>query len=86
MINDFLLIFILLILLGNIYTSYQLFKSDFYEKTQKIVQFFIIWCIPIIGMSLILFFIKDELSEPSKSNNNAYENGYEGDGDGSGGD
>lgn len=86
--NDYLIIFIILLLLGNIYVSYQLHKSDLYEKEQKVYQFFTIWLIPLLGMCIVLFFLNNELSNSSKdgSSNETnvieyHDNGSSGDGD-----
>lgn len=57
--------FVALILLSNIYTTYLLYKTDQYEKIQKIIQFFIIWLIPILGIVFVSHFL-----DKNKSNNN----------------
>ncbi len=66
--NLFLIALILLIIL-NIFVSYNLLKDDYYEKKQKIIQFLIIWLIPIIGGLIVLFFMNRE----EKTNRNSLE-------------
>ncbi|MES2036851.1 MAG: hypothetical protein V4495_03355 [Pseudomonadota bacterium] len=36
----------------NIYVSYCIFRSDYYELAQKIAQFFLIWLLPLLGSLL----------------------------------
>lgn len=66
-----------MLLVGNIYTSYRMYKSDYYEHFQKIFQLFMIWCIPFVGILIVLFFLSDERSStPSFSDNSGAETGY----------
>ncbi len=72
-----MMFFVLLLISGNIYTSYRMFKSDSYESLQKVFQFIMIWCIPFIGMLIVLFFLSDESSSTtSYSDNSGAETGY----------
>jgi len=77
MIENVIVFFIFLLISGNIYTSYRMFKSDNYENFQKAFQLFIIWCIPFIGMFTVLFFLSDGSSRSTNySDNSGAETGY----------
>jgi hypothetical protein len=41
----------------NIVTTYRLLKTEDYESTQKIIQFIVLWTIPLIGVALVIFFL-----------------------------
>ncbi len=56
---------ILLHLIANIYTTYLLLKTDQYDKTQKIIQFFILWLIPIVGVFFVSHFLDKNRSDDS---------------------
>lgn len=47
-----ILTILIITIIYNIYVSYKLIKIDDYSYQQKILQGFIIWCIPIIGAIL----------------------------------
>jgi len=48
-----ILTILIITIIYNIYVSYKLIKIDDYSYQQKILQGFIIWCIPIIGAIFI---------------------------------
>ena len=75
--NNILLFFVFVIVIGNLYASYHIFKSFDYEKNQKVYQSLIIWFLPFIGMLLVLFFL-DEGSSTNiyHSDNSGAETGY----------
>lgn len=54
----------------NLYISYLVAKSDFYEPTQKHVQYALIWLLPVIGALACYLFVQPTLG---KSNQSAYE-------------
>ena len=77
MIENVIMFFIFLLISGDIYTSYRMLKSDDYENFQKVFQLFMIWCIPFIGIFIVLFFLSDERSSTtSYSDNSGAETGY----------
>ena len=77
MIENIIVIFLSGVVIGNIYASYRMFRSDDYEKSQKIFQLLIIWCIPLIGIFLVLFFLSDASSNITPySDNSGAETGY----------
>lgn len=44
----------------NIVTTYRLFKSEDYEINQKIIQFILLWTIPLLGVLVVTFFLNQE--------------------------
>jgi hypothetical protein len=84
-------IFVILIL-GNLYVTYKLLKSELYEKQQKIYQILIIWLLPLIGTIVVLMFLSEDDKKTKRQNNsnndnNYYESGnYSESGSGGGGD
>jgi ACR3 family arsenite efflux pump ArsB len=93
MINEILVYLILVLIIGNLYVTYKLLRSEYYEKQQKIYQFLIIWLLPFIGMIVVLMFLSEDdkitkRQNNSNNDNNYYESGgFSGDsGVGSGGD
>ena len=45
------------LVLLNVVTTYRLLKTEDYESIQKIVQFIFLWTIPLIGVSIVTFFL-----------------------------
>ena len=45
------------LVLLNVVTTYRLLKSEDYETIQKIVQFILLWTIPLLGVTLVIFFL-----------------------------
>ena len=73
-----MMFFVLVLISANTYTSYRMFKSDGYETLQKVFQFVMIWCIPFIGMFMVLFFLNDVYSSTTGySGNSGAETGYD---------
>ena len=48
------------LILVNIVTTYRLFKIEDYEVTQKIIQFILLWTIPLLGLFLVTYFLNQE--------------------------
>jgi|GEM_PF-4740075 TRAP-type C4-dicarboxylate transport system permease small subunit len=44
----------------NIVTTYRLVKTENYKVTQKIIQFILLWALPIIGVFIVVFFLNQE--------------------------
>lgn len=57
-----LLTILIITIIYNIYVLYKLVKNDDYSYQQKVLQGFIIWCIPIIGA----FFIHQFMTTSNK--------------------
>ena len=77
MLSKVLFFLITLIVIGNLYTSYRVFKSCDYEKNQKMYQLVIIWALPFIGIFLVLFFLDQGSSTNTYySDNSGAETGY----------
>ncbi len=77
MIENIILFFAVVLISANIFVSYRMLKSDYYEKLQKVFQLFIIWCIPFIGVFIVLFFLSNEYSNTnSYSDSSGAETGY----------
>jgi hypothetical protein len=74
-IDILIIVFIALIVVGNIYTSYRLLKTDQYDNTQKTIQFFIIWFIPTFGAMFVSHFLDKNNSDDSGSYNGGCEVG-----------
>ena len=53
----YILILIVYILIVNLITSYRLISDDFYNKIQKIIQLIIIWILPLLGVTIIAWFL-----------------------------
>jgi len=64
--NNILYTSIIFISLINAYVSYKVLRSELYDKSQKVFQLLIIWFIPLFGMALVLFFLRDELASTSR--------------------
>ena len=45
------------LVLLNVVTTYRLLKSEDYETIQKVVQFILLWTIPLLGVTLVIFFL-----------------------------
>jgi len=45
-----------------------LLKDDSLSTFQKTIQFFLLWCLPIIGLFLVWFFLKDSFSHKNTKN------------------
>ncbi|MBC3920433.1 hypothetical protein H8L32_23420 [Undibacterium sp. CY18W] len=59
-------IFIAIILLAmNIYVTYLLAKSEFFEPVQKYSQYALIWLFPVIGVVVCYLFVQPDLEPPS---------------------
>jgi len=54
-------VFLLLITL-NIYTTYSVITAVFYNRFQKTIQLLIMWILPIIGLLIVSYFLKDEMT------------------------
>jgi len=62
----YIAIFITIILLAmNIYVTYLLAKSEFFEPVQKYSQYAVIWLLPVIGAVVCYLFVQPTLGPPS---------------------
>jgi len=48
------------LVLLNIVTTYRLVKAEDYERSQKIIQFILLWTIPLLGVLVVTFFLNQE--------------------------
>ncbi|WP_294966968.1 hypothetical protein [Sulfurimonas sp.] len=48
------------LVLLNIVTTYRLLKIEDYKVTQKIIQFILLWTIPLIGVLIVSLFLNQE--------------------------
>lgn len=48
-----------LIVYLDIVASYQLYRSNNYDRSQKIAQYIIIWLFPLLGAFLVLYFVAE---------------------------
>jgi hypothetical protein len=55
-----------LLLALNLYISYLVVKSDFYEPAQKYAQYALIWLLPVIGAIACYLFVQPTLGTSSK--------------------
>lgn len=44
----------------NVLASIRLYRSNFYDKRQKIIQVVLIWAMPLLGSIAILLFLNEE--------------------------
>lgn len=51
---------VIYLVLLNVVTTYRLLKSEDYEVGQKIVQFILLWAIPLLGVLIVTFFLNQE--------------------------
>jgi len=58
--------FFIAILYINIVASYHLLRAQYYDNMQKSVQLLIIWLLPVVGSVLVMFFIIEQPTAPSK--------------------
>jgi len=54
------LVFGFLLVAANAVVSFQLSRSTSYDSTQKIGQIMMVWLIPVIGASLVWYFLHDQ--------------------------
>lgn len=59
-----------LLLAMNLYISFLVRRSDFYEPSQKYAQYVLIWLLPVIGALACYLFVQPTLG---KSNQSAYD-------------
>jgi len=45
------------LVLLNVVTTYRLLKTGDYEFIQKVIQFILLWTIPLIGVATVTFFL-----------------------------
>ena len=72
--EKYLIYFVIFIVIFNVYVNIKLLMSSSFERFQKIAQSIIIWLIPVIGASIVLYFVNDSdknLPPPSKRPNYA---------------
>jgi len=50
----------------NTITAYRLFKDEDYNITQKLMQFLVIWIVPIFGSFLVAHFINQKVESDKK--------------------
>jgi len=50
----------------NLYISFLVMKSDFYEPAQKYAQYALIWLLPVIGAIACYLFVQPGLGSSSK--------------------
>ena len=48
------------LVLLNIVTTYRLIKSEDYEVSQKLIQFILLWILPLLGTLVVTFFLNQE--------------------------
>ena len=73
--NEYYLYFIIVICVYNLYVNIRLLISSSFERIQKIVQSIMIWLLPVIGASIVLYFLNDsDQDPPTKPNNQNYAN------------
>jgi len=53
-------IIVIYIITLNIVTTIRVLKSEYYTKIQKIIQIFLIWFLPIVGVTLVIIFLNME--------------------------
>jgi len=62
----YLSIFFIYIVLLNIITSYRLFRDDYYTTWQKSIQYLLVWSFPIVGSSIVIYFLHEEIDASKK--------------------
>ena len=67
----------IVVVIANTLVSLRLFQSSSYDTTQKLGQTVVIWLVPVIGVSLIWYFLKEPVSQPRR-NTLADHNGHRG--------
>jgi hypothetical protein len=55
-------IFVVCLLAFQAWLTVQVFRSDMYERKQKIMQAQLIWLIPIVGAGLVFSVLREETS------------------------
>lgn len=65
-----------LLLAMNLYISYLVAKSDFYESTQKYVQYALIWLLPVIGAIACYLFVQPTLGTGSSKSTHVEDDGF----------
>ena len=75
----------IIVLIINLYVTYKLYKSDYYEKHQKIYQTLIIWLLPILGFLIVMYFLSED-DKITKGQNNSGSNSVDNFDGGGGGD
>gem|GEM_PF-752860 len=58
--SDLLYFALLLALILNIIACYRVFRSDYFDKHQKVIQVVLIWILPCIAAIGILLFLSNE--------------------------
>ncbi|WP_286237891.1 hypothetical protein [Neptuniibacter halophilus] len=61
MAETILFLFIGLVVYLNIVATYHLNQSELYSLGQKRAQFFLIWLIPLVGASLVIMMLMEEI-------------------------
>ncbi|BBB58624.1 hypothetical protein UNDKW_0351 [Undibacterium sp. KW1] len=59
------IIIVIVLLAMNVYVTYLLARSDFFEPAQKYAQYALIWLLPVIGAILCYLFVQPSLGPPS---------------------
>ena len=54
-----------LILGMNIYVTYKVHLSEYYDPAQKYIQYALIWLLPILGSTLCYLFVRDSVGRRS---------------------
>lgn len=58
----------LLLVVVNTIVTVAVFRSESYAPTQKLLQYFVIWLVPIVGAAFMWYVIREEFrSEPRNS-------------------
>lgn len=57
----------------NLYISFLVMKSDFYEPAQKYAQYALIWLLPVIGAIACYLFVQPGLGNSSKHTADDYD-------------
>jgi len=53
---QYLTIFIIYLVVLNLFTSYRLLKDDYYDSIQKSIQMLLIWLVPLLGAMVVAHF------------------------------
>lgn len=56
-----------LLVAANTFVSLRLFQNSYHDTSQKIGQTAIIWLLPVLGVSLVWYFLNEPISRPHKS-------------------
>ena len=54
--------FISFFVICNVYITYKIITAVFYNRFQKSMQLLILWVIPLLGLLIVSYFLKDEMS------------------------